>query len=290
MKKFMKGSAIAGLVCLLVGVVIFAIGALGGGMKYMNKSNTTPLQNIVHLAKDFGVVEISGMNISFGTDTINNKIFDNNQEKYEAGEYTFEDVKGEDLKIVVGAGQLQVKTYSEECIKLEIGKEDKMQCFAEDNCITVIGGTFKNSSDSTMVLYLPENAVYNEVLVEVGAGSVDVNGMSAKEAEFKVGMGCIIAENIAVDSLKTEVGMGEIIFSGSADEDVNVDCGMGNVTMTFDGKSDEYNYELKCGMGALSVEDVYYIAGIGEQDIDNGMEKEMEISCAMGNVEVKFSE
>ena len=82
MKKFMKGSAIAGLVCLLVGVVIFAIGALGGGMKYMNKSNTTPLQNIVHLAKDFGVVEISGMNISFGTDTINNKIFDNNQEKY----------------------------------------------------------------------------------------------------------------------------------------------------------------------------------------------------------------
>lgn len=289
MKKFMKGSAIAGLICLLVGLVIFAIGALGGGMKYMNKSNTTPLQNIVNLAKDFGVVEISGMNISFGTDTFNNHIFNSNQEEYESGEYTFEDVTGEDLKIIVGAGQLQVKTYSEEVIKLEVGEYDKMQCFKDGDCITVIGGVVENGSDSGMILYLPEDVVYDEVLVEVGAGSIDVNGLTAHEAKFEVGMGYIIVENTKVTSLTTEVGMGEIIFSGSADGDVSVDCGMGSVNMTLDGKSEVYNYELKCGMGSLSVEDVYYIAGIGEQDVDNGAEKEMEISCAMGNVEVKFS-
>lgn len=283
MKKFMKGAAITGGVFLLIGLIIMAIGAIGGGVRDIRQ---------VDLLDGIKIKDGLTVSLGFGTGSFNSNLFDKKQEKYKEGTYTFENMDADEMEISVGAGQLEIKYHSEDFIKLEVGKNDQMQCFIEDNTVKIIGGLFKDNTnlDSGMTVYLPEEFIYDKLTIEVGAGSINADALLAKEAVIDVGMGNVEISDMSVGSLEAYVGMGNIEMQGTINEDVVVDCGMGQIIMDISGSSEDFNYELDCGMGSLSVEGVFSIAGIGEQSIENNATKDMEISCGMGSVEVAFGE
>lgn len=313
MKKFMKGAAITGGIFLLVGLIVFIIGAIGGGVRDIRQKYTaamklnealenddlselselTELEDLSELSElvDLldGIEIIEGVNISYG---FNSNLFDKKQEKYKEGTYTFENIDADEMEISVGAGQLEIKYHSEDFIKLEVGKNDQMQCFVEDNTVKIIGGLIKNNTklDSDMTVYLPEGFIYDKLTIDVGAGSINADELLAENAVIDVGMGNVEISDMSVGTLEASVGMGNIEMQGSINEDAVVDCGMGQITMDIFGSCKDFNYELDCGMGSLSVEGVYNIAGIGEQSVENNATKDIEISCGMGNVEVVFSE
>ena len=112
----------------------------------------------------------------------------------------------------------------------------------------------------------------------------------AEEIEINVAAGQFIIDEIDTYKMDLEVGMGNAEIRGEINEEIIVDCGMGQVIMELKGDGKDFNYELDCGIGSLSVEDVYVIAGIGDVERNNNAAKEMEISVGMGAVNVTFEE
>ena len=277
MKKFMKGAAAAGGFCLLFGLVIIFVGVLGGGVKNFRKNYIDIIRSEegAKISKVLGVFDhISlGDGISLGFINDNSQIFDNDYEKYPEGSYEIRDIEAVKLEIQVGAGKLDVKYYDGDCVKLEVGEHDQMQCFVEKNTLKIIGGLKFDvlDTDSDMTVYLPEKNSYDKIFVKVGAGNLTIEKLCGKD--------------VAVD-----VGMGNLAIEGSLTGDATVDCGMGQIVMELSGNGKDFDYELDCGIGSLKVEGVYSIAGIGNKNIDNGATKEIDATVGMGNIEVKFKE
>lgn len=298
MKKFMKVTAVIGAISLLLGMIAILIGTVFGGMKELKAKGKDEIVSLLKLPQITRMVEhnggieiIDGVNISFGNSSVGNNVFDKNQTKYTEGTFTFDDIAAENLEIIVGAGDLEVKYHEAETVKLEIGSGDRMQCYVTNNTLKIVGSVRNNfHGGSNMVLYLPADVSYNNVIVDVSAGSFTADMIAGNQIKVDVGMGNVVIDEIEADKLEVSVGMGNVEVRGEAKGDVTIDCGMGQVTMELTGDGKEYNYELDCGMGSLNVEDVCNISGIGDQNVDNGASKEIEVSVGMGNVEVSFRE
>lgn len=296
MKKFVKGASIAGGICLLAGLLIVLIGVLGGGVKNFRRNYI----DAVHSEDDEKINKVMevlddlnrryGISLGIGSDSVG--IFDNKYEKYGEGVYEVYDVEARKLEIVVGAGKLYVKYYDDNFVKLEVGKHDQMQCFVEENTLKIIGGSKLsiNGTGSDMTVYLPESFSYDEIVMDVGAGSLAVEKLDGDKITIDLGMGNAILNDVNAKNVDLSVGMGNLEIEGTLTGDANIDCGMGQVVLELFGNGKDFNYELECGIGSLKVEDVYSIVGIGEKNISNGAAKKMDVSVGMGSVEIRFNE
>lgn len=285
MKKFMKGAAITGGIFFLIGLVVLLIGIGGGGIKDMREKSMAELERVME--KFENIEFIDGINITFeGTN-----IFDENIESYTDGTYVFEDCMASDLEILVGAGDLKIKYHNEENVTLEVSDEDKMQCYVEGDTLKIRGGLITGTgSSSTMIVYLPENKNFNNVAIDVGAGNIEIDKLTGSDTDINVAMGQVVISEMETDSLNIEVGMGNAEVKGNINYEAIVDCGMGQVVMELEGEGKDFNYNLDCGLGSLSVEGVYHIAGIGDSYINNDASMEMDLSVGMGTVMVSFEE
>ena len=285
MKKFMKGAAITGGIFFLIGLVVMLIGIGGGGIKDMREKSMAELERVME--KFENIEFIDGINITFeGTN-----IFDENIESYTDGTYVFEDCMASDLEILVGAGDLKIKYHNEENVTLEVSDEDKMQCYVEGDTLKIRGGLITGTgSSSTMIVYLPENKNFNNVAIDVGAGNIEIDKLTGADTDINVAMGQVVISEMETDSLNIEVGMGNAEVKGNINYEAIVDCGMGQVVMELEGEGKDFNYNLDCGLGSLSVEGVYHIAGIGDSYVNNDASMEMDLSVGMGTVMVSFEE
>ena len=285
MKKFMKGAAITGGIFFLIGLVVMLIGIGGGGIKDMREKSMAELERVME--KFENIEFIDGINITFeGTN-----IFDENIESYTDGTYVFEDCMASDLEILVGAGDLKIKYHNEENVTLEVSDEDKMQCYVEGDTLKIRGGLITGTgSSSTMIVYLPENKNFNNVAIDVGAGNIEIDKLTGADTDINVAMGQVVISEMETDSLNIEVGLGNAEVKGNINYEAIVDCGMGQVVMELEGEGKDFNYNLDCGLGSLSVEGVYHIAGIGDSYVNNDASMEMDLSVGMGTVMVSFEE
>ena len=285
MKKFMKGAAITGGIFFLIGLVVLLIGIGGGGIKDMREKSMAELERVME--KFENIEFIDGINITFEGPNI----FDDNIESYTDGTYVFEDCLASDLEIVVGAGDLKVKYHDNENVTMEVSDEDKMQCYVEGDTLKIKGGLITGTgSSSTMIVYLPENKNFNNVAIDVGAGNIEIDKLTGSDTDINVAMGQVVISEMETDSLNIEVGMGNAEVKGNINYEAIVDCGMGQVVMELEGEGKDFNYNLDCGLGSLSVEGVYHIAGIGDSYVNNDASMEMDLSVGMGTVTVSFEE
>lgn len=289
MKKFMKGAAITGGIFFLVGLIVMIIGIGCGGIQDIRQKSIDELNRVIDKIEGFELTE--GINITFAGTTFNANLFDENRETYTDGIYSVEDSEASDLEIIVGVGELKIKYHDEPFVGLEIGNQDKMQCYVQDDKLKITAGLINGiSSSSSMTVYLPADKYYNSILVDVDAGNIEAEKLMGEEIDINIAAGQFIVDEIDTHSLNIEVGMGNAEISGAVNQDIMVDCGMGQVIMELKGDGKDFNYELECGVGSLSVKDVYSIAGIGDVELNNNAAKEMEISVGMGAVEVTFEE
>lgn len=285
MKKFMKVAAITGSIFFLIGLIVMIIGIGCGGIKDMREKSMAEVQRVMD--KFEGIEIIDGISITFeGTD-----IFDDNKEFYTDGTYIVEECQASNLEVLVGAGELEVKYHNKEYVSLEVKGDHKMQCYVENDTLKIKGGQVHSTNASgKMIVYLPNDKTYNSVVMNVGAGNIEIEKLSGYDVDMNVAMGQIIVDELETASLTVEVGMGNADLKGSVSQEVIVDCGMGQVTLELAGKGKDFNYNLDCGLGTLSVEDVYYITGIGDSYVNNNASMEMDISVGMGTVTVHFEE
>lgn len=285
----MKGAAITAGIFFLVGLIIMIIGIGCGGIQDIRQKSMDELNRVIE--KFEGIEFMEGVNISFGIGDFNTDLFLEDEETFTDGTYTVEDSAATDLEIVVGVGDLKIKYHEEPFVSLEISDQDKMQCYVQDDTLKITAGLVAGiSSNSGMTVYLPADKRYNNILIDVDAGNLEVEKLLGEEIDINVAAGQVIVDEIDTYCLNVEVGMGNVEIEGEVNQEIVIDCGMGQIIMELRGKGKDFNYELDCGLGSLSVEDIYTIAGIGDVELDNNASKDMEISVGMGAVNVTFGE
>ncbi|MCM1188788.1 MAG: DUF4097 domain-containing protein [bacterium] len=147
-----------------------------------------------------------------------------------------------------------------------------------------------------------------EASVNVGAGKITLTGVEAARLKIEVGAGQAELTDMKVTELEVEVGMGEFAGDGEIERRVSAECSMGNLDLCVVGRQEDFNYEISSAMGRVTLgayrgdghhgeehhEDDHHSQSYGGfsagRSIDNGADKDMELSCSMGNVTVSFRE
>lgn len=160
-----------------------------------------------------------------------------------------------DLDIELRAGTLEVKYHDADKIYVEQDNVPNYKCYAEKGTLHIQGGNRINigDNDGTILLWLPTGMEFQEVDIEVGAGTADVKIIRAQELDVKVGAG--------------------------------------EINMTVVGKEDDYHCELECGAGSIRIGEYSY-EGIGyekEFGRENAL-RHLSVECGAGDIDIQFKE
>ena len=187
----------------------------------------------------------------------------------------------ENLKLDIGASEVQIKTGTDDKIHVDDSRmktENVVQKRLSDDRKTLEITTKKRSSfdfknvrnvKGTLVIYLPRDYKFDQVDMEYGAVTAEIDGLNAKSLKIESGAsGCTIK---------------------NADIEVDIDCGAGSVTLNLEGKVEDYNYELDSSAGSVEIGEDIDLGGLStEKSIDNGSKRTIEISNGAGSVEICF--
>lgn len=237
-------------------------------------------------------------------------IFDKNYPT-ESGdvEHTIE-LSAADLSVELGGCSLEILTAEDGICRVSTQNIGKLQVYQKGEELR-IRGTRKakeNASQCKICLYLPEGYHWDEVDMELGAGSIYVESMDAGKLDLEVGAGKLDMNMVIADSVEASVGAGEVILNGinvkrlelevsmgsvsvngTVSGNIDAECSMGNIDLYLTGFQEEFNYQLECMAGNIELEGQNYGKGITQtQKIDNGADKKIDLECSMGNILVNF--
>ncbi len=216
----------------------------------------------------------------------------------------------QDVKIEVGGALVRIEPSTDGEFYFGSKQAVKYQCYVQGETLYLKSeGEFRvGKNHNEIVLYVPQDEVYREILVELGAGSAEFNGViQAQSLQVEVGAGKMTADAVDVERLhveigagmaqlsgvqaqsaELEVGMGELIFEGNVVGNMSAECAMGSMEFSIEGREDAHNYDVSCAMGSIKVGSNSY-SGMGkEQYINHGAEALYELECSMGEIEMQF--
>lgn len=346
MKKFVKYTAITALVLTVLGVVLLSIGAIGGSVqgiktldvladkikagefsidaediealgKLLNETGAD-VEDILEELEDMGVdLEewFEDLDIDVQYSVKNDSIHFNNRYRiYEGGSQTFT-VDGADavkVDVTLTGGQITFKQSSDDDFHVQADGIGKLQAYVEDHTFYLKGSkTGLNITLSDIVLEVPEGVSFENLTLDVGAGSVDIDSIEVEKLDVNVGAGSFIVNYLEADEARISVGAGEAtvkdgniryvkagVGAGSIDieayitGDVDGEVAMGELSMTVKGSTEkEHNYKLNCAMGELQVGNYSWAGFAGsDMDVDNEADTTYDLNCAMGYLIVTFEE
>ncbi len=250
MKRFTKIALITSLVMAIFGIACL-MGAYSMGM------TTTSLLRMVQLGK-----------FSFGPEDTH-IIYDQDKE------FAFSKVTRafHSLDLDFGAGTI------------EIGYGDVRDLEIYGKGLSSLGHTITNgtlemegfypqseSAHGNLRIVIPKDKKLKSVKLELGASKAEIVDLKA-------------------DSVEIEIGTGEAIVRGLDAQSVRAETGVGKMEIQLAGKEEDYNYQVECGIGSIVIGKNSY-GGMGNsQKIENpGAEKNVDLECGIGKIELNFVE
>lgn len=324
MKKRTKVVVIVAVLMIVVGIGLCAGGVMAaGGVRAVNEVLRNNGINVVS-GYEFSIDE-AGIEFDLAEDShseqsanhhadeaANGEIYHDSEgttasekQQYSAGEavtYGTEDVKS--LKLDIKAKQADIVETSS-ATEISVQTDGKYDIYVKNGVLHVKA---KGSSNNhTMVVEIPENAVFENVEISVGACELNIQRIEAKEfdleagaaqakleslvadkAEFEIGAGEIIVDDGTVQECDVSVGMGNFEYNGEITKRGDIECGMGNAELYLEGCKEDYNYEIECAAGNVTIDDEDFSGLSTEHHMNHQAETTIEIECSMGNVTVGF--
>lgn len=313
MKKFMKVclTLLIGLIGL--GVILYAIGVFTMGKDSMEQLVSDITKGNVHLG--LGTDGDFGLGILTGEESVLNigeaSMFDSARESYQGDATVRLDGAVSCLDLKVGGCNFEIRRSADEGYLVETKGVGRLQAYIEDGTLYLVATRPAELSvgvkSSQVTLYVPENAVYEDVSFELGAGTLEFHKLQAGNVSFDVGAGSVEAEEIRAETLSVVMGAGEmeledvtadeaklsvsagsISLSGKVNGDLTGECSAGSIELELHGKETDYNYEIFCAAGSIDV-GKRSMSGLNKtKTIDNGAAKTIYLNCAAGSISVEF--
>lgn len=322
MKKFAKISVITAGIMGVLGCLLCLIAVLGGGWNVVSYANSSYIMERMEGKSGLtrSLLRFAGLAAENGSDggsgIVTGRLRVNGKD---AGTNTVEEqidishVKK--LSLSLGAGSFIVsekETGDGESIDLSIRGKGECDFHVEDETLCVSGFKGNHSvgrNQNSITLGLPRGMKFEEVEIEMGAGVMDCYDIKARELEATVGAGALSLYRSQVQELSVELGAGELCasemeaeeaqimvglgscsYEGEISHSLEMECNMGNGDFLLTGKETDFNYEIECSGGTITIGG-YDAAGLSmERRIDHGARREIELTCNMGNIDIQFTE
>ena len=150
------------------------------------------------------------------------------------------------------------------------------------------GLKWNTAAAEMLYISIPRGTHYKCFSADVGAGMLEMEGISAEEISLDVGAGQIIAEGFYADVLEADCGAGQVTLQGEVVQNADLNCDVGEVLFTLPGEMETYNYELSCSAGELIVGDEAYSGLRNQMKIDNSSSCMIDAECRIGRMEIIF--
>lgn len=320
MKKFFKFCGMAVLVLGILGLVLWGTGVVTVGSKTMDEV----LQNLtdgriqmnmegIQMKEELQVKieNVLDSNAIYHIEDAN--LFDKSHDIWKGNvEKTLLANGGiQEWYLELGGCAFELKDSDDDSYYVEYEGRGKSQAYVEGTklYVKVLNGSDFSIGNNTerLILYVPMNVMVEELdaglgagqmllddlqvkklVLDLGAGQVTAKKLQAEQLSVSVGAGEIILEEAQLKDVEVEVGAGNCEIAGTITGNVDAECAMGNLTFELRGKEADFNYDIQCVTGNISVGDKEYSGVAQEQSINNNAAKTMDVECAMGNVEILF--
>ena len=196
------------------------------------------------------------------------------------------------LNVKLGAGEVDI--YYDDVPNVLIKQENipgfVINSSESDKSLEVKGDVdVIDNTNASLTIILPREVKMDEVYLEIGACKIDVSDIVAEEFTLIVGAGLATVSDVSASKFDVEVGAGEAVVENLSVQELNVDAGVGSVDIEINGAETDYNYDVTCGIGEVTIGDHSY-GGMGTtQNIKyEGAENHIKIDCGIGEVNMHF--
>ena len=200
-----------------------------------------------------------GLLNSFGNFSSNTTKSNIDHNKYET--YLDINIKYADVKIIK-SDILKVKNDND---KINVEQDGNNRLIITDSSSVI-----KKKDATELVIYVPEDIIFDIININSGAGKINIDGFNTKELILNLGAGKSVIKNVTSNKTKIDagagslnivdcklndanldLGVGSINISSSITGNSTIDCGIGSVNLNLD--SDDYKFEIDKGIGNITL-------------------------------------
>ena len=285
MKKFTKIALISALVCFVLGLGVFIGGlALGGTWQGLMES----IDN-----GDYSIGDSDGAYGIYMTKKSDASSSSNKKSSVLEGKTSNAALYSSVQKIEVDmqSGGLYFEPSTDGKLNVSVnGSDGKETTVRQSGDELEIYNDFRNHKGNVRIYY-PEDMNFREINISMGGGDVAVKGsIKADEFDVELGAGAFHAEGVETTESSWEVGAGEIVLGRVESRDMDFDCGTGSIEAKLAGKQSDFNYDVECGIGSVKIGNEEYGGVAFDKTINNGQNRQIEISCGIGEIQLSFEQ
>ena len=272
MKKGTKTALWAAAGCIAAGVLLLGIGAAAGGSEEFRMDKLFTWN---------GISRWSGEEEQEGEAVLDGDFF-------HSVEWTGAFHK--DLKVELGVHALEIVEGGDSAITLEGHLADRIQCYVKDGelCLQDVGKNkkFVKTNNKRHVLTVPAGTEWEEAELTAELSNISKDTLQAGDVSLESDLGVIEIGDLQARRLEAEANMGSIEAAGRVDGDVTVDTDMGSVRLSLQAKPEDFDYEIRTGMGSITVGGQDYSGMDREKIVENGSDRKMKLDSSMGSIEI----
>ncbi len=168
-------------------------------------------------------------------------------------------------------------------------------------------GRWDDDFTPKITITVPEGFEAESFILNIGAGSVEVEAIRAMEGEFTVeagrlvinelsipnkstydvGAGEMILKDVSLKDITMDSGVGSVVIEGDIFGDNDITCGVGSIELDLNGDENDYSYDISSGIGNVEIDGRTYHSV--DQRIDNGADNYLRLDCGIGHISVDFN-
>lgn len=213
------------------------------------------------------------------------------------------------LDVSVKATAVRIRTAKEgESVRIETNNE-YITSWVDGSTLNVVEksyGFFGWGGTGDLVIYVREDTAFDSVEIEIGAGTLDVERLEARDLKLNLGAGkTAIDELVATRRAEIDGGAGVVEIRGGELHDLDLDlgagkaelrarvvgngrvtAGVGKTELTLIGREEDYRLRIDKGIGSVTLDGRSLSDG---ESVGSGTTL-IEIDSGVGAVEMKIVE
>lgn len=167
--------------------------------------------------------------------------------------------------------------------------------------------------EAEITIYLPAGLALEDVVLEIGAGSMDMVAapLSCARMDVEIGAGKWKAARLSVPgglnveigagkakmkdvtagSLNIECGVGSSAYKGRVNGDIKVNCGVGSCRFQLANRERDFNYDVSCAVGSVTINGNRLRSIASRKTYRNESALGTAVfECGLGSIEVRTNE
>lgn len=198
------------------------------------------------------------------------------------------------MDIEFGAGVFEVYYTDVENIVVEGTDVDEISVQVRNNTLEIrlvaeVNVDMDRVEGRKLVVQIPKGTQFETVDIEIGASQADIRDILAKDISITIGAGQANVTGLTANQMELEVGAGLAVVDQIDVRKLDVEAGLGEVNIVMNGVQEDYNYNIECGIGSVTVGNMSYGGFAAEKNVINpGATKEIDVECGMGEVTIQF--